>query len=297
MLSPQVARESSPVLQVPLRDILADFLLDRQAQRLSNRTVEYYVRTAGAFVSWCEARGTQAPKANDVRGYLAQLAERKLADATLATTASGIRAMLSFASSEGYLPAVKVKMPKVEKKRMRTLDSEDLGRVLAACRTHRERAIVSLLADSGLRRAEAVALNWGNVDLQTGLLIVERGKGRKARVAAIGAKTRQALLRYRRTVPHGDSDPLFLGRTGRRLEAQGLRAVVERAGQRAGVRVNCHALRRTYATLALRGGMSVLHLQRQLGHAFLSTTERYVSLDDADLIAAAATASPVDRLH
>jgi len=87
-----------------------------------------------------------------------------------------------------------VRMPRLEQKRMEVLRREDMRRVLSACGT-RYRALVITLIDSGLRRGEALALNWEDVDFHTGAVHVRRGKGRKARVTYVGAKTRRALLR------------------------------------------------------------------------------------------------------
>jgi integrase/recombinase XerD len=74
------------------------------------------------------------------------------------------------------------------------LTTDELRRVLRSCVNLRDRALVLLLADSGTRRTEVLNLNWGDVDFSTGAALVRRGKGGKARVTAIGATTRRALL-------------------------------------------------------------------------------------------------------
>ena len=83
-------------------------------------------------------------------------------------------------------------MPRMEQKQMEVLSREDVKRVLSVCGT-RDRALVMTLIDSGVRRGEALALNWEDVDFHTGAVHMRRGKGGKARVTYVGAKTRRAL--------------------------------------------------------------------------------------------------------
>lgn len=186
-------------------------------------------------------------------------------------------------------------MPRLSKKKLPRLTAEELKTVVIACNV-RDKAIVLFMADSGLRRAEVVNLNWGDVNILNGLVRVLHGKGRKFRSAAIGAKTRRVLLAYRRTIEnHSDSDPLFQTRTGERFKGAALLLVFRRLSKRKGIHCTPHAMRRTYTILALRAGWDALHVQRQLGHNSLTMTENYASLEDEDLLEAAKH-SPVDNL-
>jgi integrase len=144
------------------------------------------------------------------------------------------------------------------------------------------------LADTGVRRAEALALNWGNIDFAKGIVEIARGKGGKARTVVIGAKTRRAVLAYRRSLPHspGDIDPVWQSRFGNRLAAAGVRALMIRLGRKSGIRITPHMFRRTFATMSVRQGMDMISLQRLMGHANISMTGRYVNLLDEDLVAA-----------
>ena len=106
-----------------------------------------------------------------------------------------MRAFLRFAYEEDWIEErVIVRMPRVEQKRMEVLTREEVKRILKVCGA-RDSALVMMLIDSGLRRGEALALYWEDVDFHTGAVHVCRGKGRKARVNYVGAKTRRALLR------------------------------------------------------------------------------------------------------
>ncbi|MGA2819912.1 MAG: site-specific integrase [Anaerolineales bacterium] len=159
--------------------------------------------------------------------------------------------------------------------------------LLAACDV-RQKAIVMLLVDSGVRAAELCGLNWGDLNPQTGQLMVRLGKGRKDRVTVIGAKTMRALLAYRRTLrqPPTPDSPMIRGRTGQRFTADWLSHLMRRLGIETGIHVTPHALRRTFALMSLRSGMDILSLQRLMGHADIAMTSHYVQMLDADLIAA-----------
>ena len=152
-----------------------------------------------------------------------------------------------------------------------------------------------LLVDSGARRSETCSLNWGNIDLNNGLVNIKRGKGGKARSVVVGISTRRDLLKYRRTVRHEYDDPLFQTSRQRRLTPNGLRSVLVRLSERSGVKVAPHILRRTFATLSLKAGMNPLHLQGLLGHASLEMTKRYILMVDEDLLEAHKEYGPIDR--
>ncbi len=124
---------------------------------------------------------------------------------------------------------------------------------------------------------------------------VRKTKNKKARSVFIGIKTRRALLRYRRTISHEDNDPLFQTYSGTRLKPSGLRQVLRRIGEKSGIKFSAHDLRRTFATLSLRAGMNVLHLQSLLGHSSLEMTRRYVEMVREDLSEAHKEHGPIDH--
>lgn len=280
-----------------------DFYQSRRAQRLSQNTLNFYSFTARKFVEWLGSEaGLVEPaelQTRHVRDYLIGLGDRGLQAGGIRAHGRAIKTLVNFWCEEGWLPEdtkIKVEMPEASKERQAMVTAEDAQRLLDACETHRERALVYLLLDSGVRRAEACALNWGDVDLKTGLVQVRLGKGRKPRSVFLSPTTLRALLRYRRQVPHDDADPIFQSeRGGARLTGSGLRGILSRLGRRAGVKLTVHAFRRGFATLSLRAGMSPLHLQGLLGHTSLEMVRRYVQLVDDDLKQAHQEHSPVEK--
>jgi len=186
-------------------------------------------------------------------------------------------------------------MPRVEQKKMRVLSPEELSQILKVCKKPRDKTLILFLVDSGMRRSEAQSLNWIDVDIPSGVVNIRRSKSKKSRSVFIGVKTRRALLRYRRSISHEDNDPLFQTQTGTRLRPSGFRQVIRRISEKSGIPFSAHDLRRTFATLSLKAGMNVLHLQSLLGHSSLEMTRRYVQMVEDDLGEAHKEYGPIDR--
>ena len=205
--------------------------------------------------------------------------------------------MLRFWYAEGYIQNLpKFAMPKLDNKKLPVLDAEQLQSILKHC-NKREKALILFLADTGLRREEACALNWGDIDFASGLVAVKRGKGGKARSAVAGASARRALLAYRRTqAEHEDTTPMFRNVDGSRLTGNALKLICRRLTERTGIKITPHTLRRTFATLSLREGMNIFHLQALLGHASLDMVQHYAQMVDDDLLQAHKAHSPIDNL-
>ena len=289
-----------PLASPTLKEAYTDFILSRQSMRCTQSTMDYYAHSAAKFVEFLETQITHPEdvSAKHVRAYLAALNERGCKDWTVNGHARAIRTLLNFWEAEKYIPdRIAFNMPKVEDRRMPVLSAEEVGKVVKACGTPREKAIILLMVDTGLRRSEVTALNWGDVDFSTGLARVIRGKGGKARSVVIGATVRRALLSYRRTL-RGivETSPLFQTKSGGRFEGSGMLQLFRRLSERSGVHISPHMLRRTFVILSLRSGMDVLHLQALLGHSTLEMVNHYAQLVDDDLLDAHRVYSPVDNL-
>jgi site-specific recombinase XerD len=279
-MSPKINSPQEWVLgSVALQDAYTDFILSRQAALVSKNTLLYYKFTTGLFIQWLEGQGIAKPEEiqpRHVREYLAYLAGKGKSDRTIADHAGGIRTLVRFWYSEKYLPSpIEFEMPKVAKKRLLVLDVDSLKVVLDVCNP-RDKALFMVMVDSGLRRQEIINLNWGDLDLSNGLLRVKQGKGKKDRSSVIGVNTRRVLLRYRRTLTNNDDkSPMFQSRYGGRFTGKGFREIFVRISKKSGVKVTAHSLRRTFAILSLRAGMSPLHLQALGGWEGLEMVKHY----------------------
>lgn len=236
--------------------------------------------------------------ARHVREYLTLLISRGKSDNTLHDNARAIKTLLRFWHGEKYIDApVEFSMPKVAKKRLPCLSADELQTIIKACTSVRDRAIVMFMGDTGLRRSEVRELNWNDVNMSSGLVLVRRGKGGQARSTVVGAAARRELLAYRRAIKNtADDAPLFQSRDGGRLTGWGLRLVYQRLAERTGIAVTPHAMRRTFVILSLRGDMDILHLQAMLGHSSLEMVRHYAQLADEDLVREHKAHSPIDNL-
>jgi site-specific recombinase XerD len=282
-----------------LHDAYTDFFLSRQAMNCTPATMQFYRHTAGAFLAWIENQGITDPAQitpRHVRAYLAELIGRGLKDTTLHAHARAIKTLLRFWHAEKYIPEIVLfAMPRLEKKRLPVLDADQLQTVLKACNT-RDKAILLFMVDSGLRRSELCRLDWSDVDMQSGLVRVKQGKGKKDRSAVIGAITRRALLVYRRTITDRNGVLFQSSKTGRRLTGVGIMLLFRRLSKRTGIHVTPHAMRRTFTILSLRAGMSPLHLQNLGGWSSLDMVQHYAQMVDDDLLQAHKAHSPIDSL-
>ncbi len=215
-----------------------DFILSREAMLCTPQTIDFYRRMLKPFLA--TANGSP-PSNRMVRQFLSTVAQRGVSSATVHAHARAVRAFLRFAYEEDWIEEpITVRMPRVEQKRMEVLSREDVRKVLSVAGT-RDRALVLTLIDSGLRRGEALALDWDDIDFRTGTIHVRRGKGGKARVTYVGAKTRRALLRW----GGGQRSSAIFP-----LTASGASTLMARLSRKSAVLITFHKCRRTFATWA-----------------------------------------------
>ena len=240
-----------------------------------------------------------------VRGFLARLHGEKLARSSVARKLATLRSFFRFLCRQGVLsanPAALVRAPRLPVRTTPHLSVDEAFQLLAAPATRltaptgrlrkdtgalvqRDRAILELFYASGLRIGELTGLGREQVDLQQGLVRV-LGKGRKERVVPVGRTALGALRSYlevRGTLQRQEGPALFLNVRGGRLSARGVSQVVLRhlVASGLGKKITPHGLRHSFATHLLDAGADLRVIQELLGHARLSTTQRYthVGLD------------------
>ena len=225
-----------------------------------------------------------------LRRYLAQL-HKQNKKSTIGRKLAALRTFFRYLVREGVLrlnPGELVATPKQEKYLPRTLTVDESFALMeqgagAGLLSGRDRAIVETLYSCGLRVSELTGLNVGSVHLREGLVRV-LGKGRKERIVPIGRKAREALDEYlaARGNP-ADEEPLFLNHRGGRLTPRSVERNLKVQLLKAGILKDAtpHALRHSFATHLLDGGADLRAIQELLGHASLSTTQKYtqVSVD------------------
>lgn len=281
-----------------------------EERRFSRHTVTAYRSDLESFASFWERDFAQESAAKTplsrvdtlaVRSYLASLHKGKLSARSLSRRLSTLRSFFRWACREGFVaksPAKYLPTPRVPRSLPRAMTLADTEDLLAAAgegpMPARDRALFELLYATGLRVSEAAGLDVEDVDFASRLVRVV-GKGSKERIVPFGEEAEEALKAYlpdRAAVrspqvyeKDAEGQPLFVNTRGGRLTPRSMARLLKRRLRAAGLPadISPHALRHTFATHLLSAGADLRSIQELLGHASLSTTQKYTHLDAARL--------------
>ena len=272
--------------------------LERE-RNASPRTVRSYGDDLRQFAAHLERELGREARPQDVdhlliRGFLAELHRRGLSKASSARKLAALRSFFRYLCREGRLPANPAKLllsPRREKRIPSVLEPSQVELLLQvpgdAPAALRARAILELLYATGMRCAELVGLDLGELDLQARTVRV-LGKGHKERVVLFGVPAARALREWLSARPQlrPRSEALFLNARGGRLSDRSVRALVARRVRQLALERRCspHTLRHSFATHLLTRGADLRSIQELLGHASLSTTQRYTHVDTRHLL-------------
>lgn len=269
--SPHTARNYTSDLR-QLRQFLLDNTLCRDAAGAEIDLASIDAAVIRAYVAWL------------LQGHRKSSVGRKIS--TLKTFWRYLRRENRVASD----PTAGVLTPKKEKKLPTHLTVDDVFRLLEAPPANtpaglRDRAILETIYSSGIRVSELVGLDWEDIDAGVEALRV-RGKGNKERIVPIGKKAMGALVSYRERIPDlcrsvRDERAVFLNRNGSRLTTRSVARLVDGYIRTTGIATKAtpHALRHSFATHLLGAGADLRAIQELLGHASLSTTQKYTHLN------------------
>lgn len=277
----------------------------RSEKNVSPHTFRAYNSDIGQFVTFLADHNDTSISINhlsatsltDFRSWLSRKAMDGLSSASRARSLSGVKNFLTWLDKQGIMhnPALKsVRAPKLPRKLPRPMDLTQINRLLedktAAATsdwiTARDYALFMLLYGCGLRISEALQLNLSDLPRE-GFLIV-MGKGRKERQVPVLAIVETVLRQYRALCPYSEepSRPLFMSEKGKRLnqgiaqkamrDVRGVLGLPETATP--------HALRHSFATHLLQNGANLREIQELLGHASLSTTQRYTDVNAEEML-------------
>jgi site-specific recombinase XerD len=271
-----------------LAAMLPSWQLAMRAERKSAATVASYTEGVLAFLRWAQAANV-APEITktNVQAFTADLLDAGAQAATARSRHMALRRFAAWLVEEGELdsnPLLGVKPPKLDSKVVDALTDEQLRLLIKACAgkeliDRRDDALVRLMAETGLRAGEVIAMQVSDVDLQQGRAIVRRGKGGKGRAVPFGAQTAAAVDRYmraRRTHRLSDTGALWLGGNGQTFSYHGLNIALKRRARAAGITgFHLHLMRHTAATRWLRAGGSEGGLMAVAGWSTRGMVDRY----------------------
>ncbi|MBI4280383.1 MAG: tyrosine-type recombinase/integrase [Armatimonadetes bacterium] len=229
-----------------------------------------------------------------LRGYLADLHARHYRPASIRRRLYSLSSLFDYLVEQAEVlprnPMRKLTMPKRPRRLPTFLETEELTQILEAAATPLEHALVTLLALTGLRRSELLALDVQDVDLMRGTVHVRDGKGGREALLPLHPLAVQVLNRYLPTRRRGSGRALFpgiahwRGQPSPRMSAHALRNLLDRVAQRAGLnrRIYPHLFRHTLGTLLRRNGVALEEIQELLCHQEITSTRLYdhVVLDD-----------------
>jgi len=285
------------------------WLESMQARGLSPKSLTGYASEVGQFVRFLREplnlTDLDAVQPHHIRKWLIYRQQHGISNAQLHNDYRKPRTFWNWCLRESLTtnnPFASVEKPKLQPTLKPALTPDEVEQILQACEGKewtrlRDRALILLLLDTGLRIHEAHKMTVADAQRETVLI---RGKGGKQRVVFLSHEVRLAIRRYLNACPFaptGDA-PLWWGKYGA-LTLHGLLEVIQKIGKRAGLpnHLGAHVFRRTFATWSLRSGIDLEHLRQLMGHSDYTVLRQYLALVETDLKRAHQQHSPLNNLR
>lgn len=273
------------------------FFVAKSVEGMAERSLKYYRYVIDYFINFIQ-KPIDIITTDDVRYYLARKQiETKCAPSTIDNERRILNTFFKWLSDEGYVTkniCSSIKKVKTPKKKKKAFTETDIAKIKDACNKiensykqdeYRKRAIaiIEFLLSTGCRVGEISTLKREDIDMDNRVATVT-GKGNKQRNVYLTPVCKMRLIEYWECT--GVSEWCFSSLTSNKSKVgiSGIEVMVRNIGDISGV-ANCHPhrFRRTCATMAIKKGMSLIDVQRMLGHESMDTTKIYLDLDDTDL--------------
>jgi integrase/recombinase XerC len=273
-----------------MRKHIADFIRHLQnEQNVSPHTARSYRSDLEQLAAFIDDADPASIGHQDLRRYLGHLIGLNIRKSSLARKLSSIRAFYKHLNRTGVLqsnPARLIATPKLDKRLPAVLTVDDALRLMNAPgdaeRTElRDRAVLETLYSTGIRASELIGIDHEDINRHDRLIRI-RGKGRKERIVPVGKKALAAIDAYHSQKPFPEKEgAVFSGPSGKRLTARTVQRILGNYRKKLGLsqKASPHTLRHSFATHLLESGADLRAIQELLGHASLSTTQRYTHLN------------------
>jgi len=327
-----VSTRSQTPVSASVESLVKGFVLTQRTDCKSPRTIEYYEGNLKRFLWFAEKQewpdDARLISEWNIREFLTYVSgegnrwglagngsESSRPKATYCTVHHYycvLKAFFNWCEREDFIsknPLAKIKLKNPKLKVVQPYSNQDILKLIAVCDSDyknnakllggRNRAIILMLLDTGLRISELAGIKLEEIDSESGWIKV-KGKGAKERVVRIGRTAQKALWRYMVYRQKNQHSALWLTEEGKPMKTGGIQIMLMRLKERAGVtsKGNCHRFRHTFALNFLRQDRNPFNLQYLLGHSDLRMVRHYVStLGMEDALKAHENASPADLLN
>ena len=275
---------------IPMKKYLFDFLhYLKQEKNASPQTVRSYCSDLEQLFDFLNDTDLAAVDHQRLRQFIAHLIRLNVKKSSIARKLSSVRAFFAYLNRIEIVannPARLLATPRQEKRLPAVLTVDDALRLIKAphemAETElRDRAVLETLYSTGIRASELVGIDHEDINRHDNLIRI-RGKGRKERIVPVGSTAMNAIDAYLacRSRP-AKMQAIFINKSGKRLTARTVQRILENYRKKLGLpqNVSPHTLRHSFATHMLESGADLRAIQELLGHASLSTTQRYTHVN------------------
>ena len=290
-----------------IQEAFDNFLLSRELAGLSSKTISSYMDALRPFLRFAGERELEEIHWQEIQRYLSDLLKRPVSRATKSSYVRQLKVFLRWAEQEYGIScgADKIKVPKSPRREARIYSPEEVELLFDSIRaesdwlTARNRAVIALMYDSGLRQGEVCSLLLSRISFPENRMIV-RGKGDKERTVPIGEITRRYVQDYLRLCPY-TLEYLFVSREGRPLSGNAVKLMVSRLANDLPFELSSHKLRHNFATnycidhMEQEGQVDIYKLMYLMGHEDIKTTQRYLHFA-YEILASRGHISHLDKL-
>lgn len=269
---------------------LKTFIQAKQSENVSRKTLSFYEFTLKEFGSYADSMSVKTINQINpslIREYLLFLEAKKHNSGGIHAYFRALRTFMLWYWEENDIttpnPILKIKSPKLIQQPIQGVTHEQFESLVSACNNERDRLVLYLLLDTGIRGSELCDILLNDIDLTQSSILIRQGKGRKSRYCFYGQKTRRQIRRYMKERT-GDSPYLFMNRSGDRMLFSTLKELLRRLGKKIGIQgITAHDFRRAFCLSQLNQGCDLVTLSRLMGHSSLSLLSRYALQSTTDI--------------
>jgi len=272
------------------KEFLEKLEIELKISKNSEYTLRNYVSYNQVLFNFTKKNPEEITE-DDVKKYIAEKLENNSSSSVILFLSALKYAYSNILKKD---PTVNIKRPKREKRIPTVLTKEEIKKVFEVLDSKKSKLMVSLMYACGMRVSELTNLKIENFDFEERIGYIRQAKGKKDRIFNIPDFLFRSLKQQVERQKSNGREYLFTGPKGK-LSSRNLQKIVSRAAQRAGIKkdVHCHTLRHSFATHLLENDVDIRKIQELLGHADLSTTQRYAHVSPEML---KKIKSPIDSL-